>query len=311
MHRSGDGLAKRGETRVIRSMTGYGHAAFAVEGIGFEAEVRSVNHRHLDVRVRLPHGLAAFEGEVRQLVAANLDRGKVDLTIRTVSGDTPSESVALDLAAAEQYLRAAQRLRDDNGVPGELDVRGLLGLPGVARVVERKLPEENVRRVLGEGVAAALAGLASMRAAEGEALDRELRGRLDRIDALVVSVGARASEVQVIVRDRLRKRAEQLREETGLLDDARLHQEVVWAADRLDITEETVRLQSHTAQFRAILGAAGPGEPAGRRLEFLLQEMGREGNTIGSKGSDAPIAHQVVELKTELERLREQVLNVE
>ena len=311
MHRSGDGLAKRGETRVIRSMTGYGHAAFAVEGIGFEAEVRSVNHRHLDVRVRLPHGLAAFEGEVRQLVAANLDRGKVDLTIRTVSGDTPSESVALDLAAAEQYLRAAQRLRDDNGVPGELDVRGLLGLPGVARVVERKLPEENVRRVLGEGVAAALAGLASMRAAEGEALDRELRGRLDRIDALVVSVGARASEVQVIVRDRLRKRAEQLRDETGLLDDARLHQEVVWAADRLDITEETVRLQSHTAQFRAILTAAGPGEPAGRRLEFLLQEMGREGNTIGSKGSDAPIAHQVVELKTELERLREQVLNVE
>lgn len=296
---------------MIRSMTGYGHAAFAVEGIGFEAEVRSVNHRHLDVRVRLPHGLAAFEGEVRQLVAANLDRGKVDLTIRTVSGDTPSESVALDLAAAEQYLRAAQRLRDDNGVPGELDVRGLLGLPGVARVVERKLPEENVRRVLGEGVAAALAGLASMRAAEGEALDRELRGRLDRIDALVVSVGARASEVQVIVRDRLRKRAEQLREETGLLDDARLHQEVVWAADRLDITEETVRLQSHTAQFRAILTAAGPGEPAGRRLEFLLQEMGREGNTIGSKGSDAPIAHQVVELKTELERLREQVLNVE
>ncbi len=292
-------------------MTGYGHAAFAVEGIGFEVEVRSVNHRHLDARVRLPHGLAAFEAEVRQQVTANLDRGKVDLTVRSVSGDTPSESVALDLAAAEQYLRAAQRLRDDHGVPGELDVRGLLGLPGVARVVERKLPEENVRRVLQEGVVAALAGLASMRAAEGEALDRELRGRLARIDALVESIAARSGEVQIVVRDRLRKRAEQLREETGLLDDARLHQEVVWAADRLDITEETVRLQSHTAQFRSILDSAGPGEPAGRRLEFLLQEMGREGNTIGSKGSDAPIAHQVVELKTELERLREQVLNVE
>jgi len=296
---------------VIRSMTGYGHATFAVEGIGFEVEVRSVNHRHLDVRVRLPHGLAVFEAEVRQQVAAKLDRGKVDLTIRSVSGDTPSESVALDLAAAEQYLRAARRLRDDHGVPGELDVRGLLGLPGVARVVERKLPEENVRRVLSEGVVAALGGLASMRAAEGEALDRELRGRLDRIDALVESVAVRAGEVQIVVRERLRKRAEQLREETGLLDDARLHQEVVWAADRLDITEETVRMKSHTAQFRSILGSAGPGEPAGRRLEFLLQEMGREGNTIGSKGADAPIAHQVVEVKTELERLREQVLNVE
>jgi len=296
---------------MIRSMTGYGHATFAVEGIGFEVEVRSVNHRHLDVRVRLPHGLAAFESELRQLVASQLDRGKVDLTIRGVSGDTPSESVALDLAAAEQYLRAARQLRDDHGIPGELDVRGLLGLPGVARVVERRLPEERVRSVLAEGVVAALGGLASMRAAEGGALDRELRGRLDRIDALVVTIAARAIEVQRAVRERLRKRAEQLREETGLLDDARLHQEVVWAADRLDITEETVRLQSHTAQFRAILESAGPGEPAGRRLEFLLQEMGREGNTIGSKGSDAPIAHQVVELKTELERLREQVMNVE
>ena len=296
---------------MIRSMTGYGHATFAVEGVGFEVEVRSVNHRHLDLRVRLPHGLAVFESELRQSVAGQLDRGKVDLSIRGVSGDTPSESVALDLTAAEQYLRAARQLRDDHGIPGELDVRGLLGLPGVARVVERRLPEERVRSVLAEGVSAALGGLASMRAAEGEALDRELRGRLDRIDALVDSIAARATDVQRAVRERLRKRAEQLRDETGLLDEARLHQEVVWAADRLDITEETVRLQSHTAQFRAILDSAGPGAPAGRRLEFLLQEMGREGNTIGSKGSDAPIAHQVVELKTELERLREQVLNVE
>lgn len=296
---------------MIRSMTGYGHATFDVEGVGFEVEVRSVNHRHLDARVRLPHGLAAFENEVRQQLAAQLDRGKVDLNVRSVTGETASESVALDLAAAEQYLRAAQRLRDEHGVPGELDVRGLLGLPGVARVVERTLPEESVRAALGGGVAAALAGLASMRAAEGAALDRELRGRLARIDALVASIGERAVDVQRSVRERLRKRAEQLRDETGLLDDARLHQEVVWSADRLDITEETVRLTSHTAQFRAILESAGPGEPAGRRLEFLLQEMGREGNTIGSKGSDAPIAHQVVELKTELERLREQVLNVE
>ncbi len=292
-------------------MTGYGHATFAVDGIGFEVEVRSVNHRHLDARVRLPHGLAVFEAELRQRVAGQLDRGKVDLAIRGVSGDTPSESVALDLTAAEQYLRAARQLRDDHGIPGELDVRGLLGLPGVARVVERRLPEDRVRSALAEGVGAALGGLASMRAAEGEALDRELRGRLERIDALVVSIAARATEVQRAVRERLRKRAEQLRDETGLLDEARLHQEVVWAADRLDITEETVRLQSHTAQFRSILDSAGPGAPAGRRLEFLLQEMGREGNTIGSKGSDAPIAHQVVELKTELERLREQVLNVE
>ena len=292
-------------------MTGFGHARFEVEGAAFETEVRSVNHRHLDARVRLPHGLAVFESEVRQLVAERLDRGKVDLSVHAAAGAPSGDSIALDLGAAEQYLRAARELREKHGVTGELDVRGLLGLPGVARVVERALPEESVRQVLHAGVRAALDGLMAMRAAEGASLDRELRGRLARVESGVVAVEARAGDVQQAVRERLRKRSEQLREETGLLDEARLHQEIVFAADRLDITEETVRLRSHVAQFRAILDAAGPGEPAGRRLEFLLQEMGREVNTIGSKGNDAPIAHHVVELKTELERLREQVQNVE
>ena len=296
---------------MIRSMTGFGHARFEVDGAGFEIEVRSVNHRHLDVRVRLPHGLAAFENEVRQLVAERVDRGKVDLGVRTGASTPSGDAVALDLAAAEEYLRAARALRERHGIGGELDVAALLGLPGVARVVERELPEEAVRRALAGAIREALDGLGAMRAAEGASLDRELRGRLARMETLVAEVESRAGEVQRAVRERLRKRAEQLREETGLLDEARLHQEIVFAADRLDITEETVRLRSHTGQFRAILDAARPGDPAGRRLDFLLQEMGREVNTIGSKGNDAPIAHHVVELKTELERLREQVQNVE
>lgn len=296
---------------MIRSMTGFGHARFEVAGAAFEIEVRSVNHRHLDVRLRLPHGLGAFENDVRQRVAERIDRGKVDLSVHAAAGAPTGDAVALDLGAAEQYLRAARVLRDEHGVPGELDVRGLLGLPGVARVVERELPEEGLRNALAAGLRAALDGLGTMRAAEGASIDRDLRARLARIGAVVVEVEARAEDVQRAVRERLRKRADQLREETGLLDEARLHQEVVFAADRLDITEETVRLASHAAQFRAILDAAGPGEPAGRRLDFLLQEMGREVNTIGSKGNDAPIAHHVVELKTELERLREQVQNIE
>ena len=296
---------------MIRSMTGFGHARFEVDGAAFEVEVRSVNHRHLDVRIRVPHGLSAFESDVRQLVAERLDRGKVDLSVSAAAGTPTGDAVTLDLGAAEQYLRAARELRERHGVGGELDVRGLLGLPGVARVVERELPEEGLRRALGEGARAALDGLGAMRAAEGASLDRELRGRLERMETRVAEVETRAGDVQRAVRERLRKRTEQLREETGLLDEARLHQEIVFAADRLDITEETVRLRSHAAQFRSILDGAGPGAPAGRRLDFLLQEMGREVNTIGSKGNDAPIAHHVVELKAELERLREQVQNVE
>jgi uncharacterized protein (TIGR00255 family) len=292
-------------------MTGYGHAPCEVDGAAFEVELRSVNHRHLDVKARLPRGLAGFESELRAQVAERLARGKVDLNVRTTAGAAPADTVELDLAAAARYLAAARALREQHGVGGELDVASLLALPGVARVVERELGEDAVRTALGAALGAALDSLVAMREREGEALDRELRGRLDRLDTLVRDVEARAVQVQRAVRDRLRKRAEQLREETGLLDEARLHQEVVWAADRLDITEECVRLRSHVAQFRALLDAAGPGQPAGRRLDFLLQEMGREANTIGSKSADAPIAHQVVDLKTELERIREQVQNVE
>ena len=150
-----------------------------------------------------------------------------------------------------------------------------------------------------------------MRAREGGSIARDLLQRIERVAELTDEIEERSGEVQVWARERLRKRARQLESETGLLDDARLHQEVVLAADRLDVSEEIVRLRSHVDQFRSVADAGGVGNPVGRRLEFLLQEFGREANTIGSKGSDAPIAHEIVELKTEIERLREQVQNVE
>jgi len=296
---------------VIRSMTGYGHASFEVDGVGFEVEVRSVNHRHVDVRARLPRGLAAFEGDVRGWIAERLARGKVDASVRATSGAAPAETVELDLGAAERYLRASRELAERHGVPGTLDLQGLLSLPGVARLVERELPEAALRSALAGAIGSALDSLEAMRAAEGAALDRELRARLAHVGSLVEAAAARSGEVQVAVRERLRKRAEALRDEAGGLDPGRLHQEVVWAADRLDVTEEVVRLRSHAAQFRALLEGAGPRAPAGRRLDFLLQEMAREANTIGSKASDAPIAHLVVDVKAELERIREQVQNVE
>jgi uncharacterized protein (TIGR00255 family) len=296
---------------MIRSMTGFGHACFEVERAGFEVEIRSVNHRHLDVKARLPRGLAAFENEVRAQATERLGRGKVDISVRTTPGAVLADTVELDLSVAERYLAAARTLRERHGVAGELEVASLLSLPGVARVAEPQLAEEELRGALRAALATALDSLEAMRTAEGVAIDRDLRERLQRIEALLTDVESRAGEVERSVRDRLRKRAEQLRDETGILDDARLHQEVVWAADRLDVSEECVRLRSHVAQFLALLDGADARQPAGRRLDFLLQEMGREANTIGSKSADAPIAHQVVELKTEIERVREQVQNIE
>ena len=157
----------------------------------------------------------------------------------------------------------------------------------------------------------ALDGLLAMRVREGEAIARDLLQRVARVSELSLEIEERSGQVQERARERLRKRARQLESETGVLDEARLHQEVVLAADRLDISEEIVRLRSHVEQFRSVAEAGGAGSPVGRRLEFLLQELGREANTMGSKAADAPVAHRVVELKAELERLREQVLNVE
>lgn len=296
---------------MILSMTGFGQVDLDVEGVLFGLEVRTLNHRHLDVSVRLPRGCSAFEPEIRAAVQERLSRGKVDVTMRDLSGRGASDQVSLDWNALEQYLEAGTELERRGAVRGGWDARTLLGLPGVARLVERELPAETLRAALLGALSTALDSVEAMRAAEGAKLDTELRTRIQRIDALGAQVEARAGDVQTAVRERLRKRTEQLRDETGLLDEARLHQEIVFAADRLDVTEEVVRLRTHTEHFRTLMEEAGPGRAVGRRFEFLLQEIGREVNTIGSKGGDAPIAHLVVELKSEVERVREQVQNIE
>ncbi len=292
-------------------MTGFGRASFAVGDLAFDVELRSVNHRYLDARVKLPRLLAGFEADARARLQARLDRGKVDLSVTSPGGAGPAPRLEIDLEAVHQYLRAARGLRENEGVGGEIEVAGLLALPGVARFVEPELSADALREGLLRAVDAALEAADAMRAREGEALLRDLLERLGRVEGLVRDVEERSEVVQQGVRERLRRRAEQLRQEVGIVDEARLHQEIVIAADRLDVAEELVRLRSHVLQFRRILDEAGPGKPVGRRLDFLLQEFGREANTIGSKASDGPVAHTIVELKTEIERLREQVQNLE
>jgi uncharacterized protein (TIGR00255 family) len=292
-------------------MTGFGRASLRLASLGFDVEVRSVNHRHLDARVRVPRILSVCEADLRARIQQRIDRGKVDLIIATSDDSSVSARVDVDRGVAVEYGRVARELGSIDGVEGSLTVDTLIGLPGVTRLAEPEFPADELLDALLGGADRALDALVAMRASEGKAIERDLLLRLDRVETLTDSIEQRSELVGVAVRDRLRKRTEQLRLETGLLDEARLHQEIVIAADRLDVTEEIVRLRSHIEQFREIVQAAGVGVPVGRRLEFLLQEFGREANTIGSKGSDAPIAHEVVELKAELERIREQVQNIE
>lgn len=296
---------------MIRSMTGFGRAPFAVEGVRFDVEVRCLNSRHLDVSVRLPRMLAFVEADVRALVQKSFARGKADVSVTLSSGASPLPRLDLDLGAAAQIVAAARELAARHDLPQNLGVAELLALPSVARVVEMELAPEALRGALLPAVRLALEAADAMRRTEGASLEAELRSRLARVLALAAALEERADVVQAAVRERLRRRSEQLQSDTGLDLEARLAHEIVLAADRLDVTEEIVRLRSHVEQFTAILDGRDAGEPAGRRLEFLLQELSREANTVGSKGADAPVAHRVVELKTELERLREQVLNVE
>jgi len=295
---------------VIHSMTGFGRAKGEAAGVTIEVEARSVNHRHLDLRIRLPQSLSERESSLRQHVQSALSRGKVDVVVSLVAEGAGS-TLEIDEEMAAGYVEASRRLQREYALEGALDVSSLMGLPGVTRLVETVADAESLYGPAGEAVATAIEALISMRATEGAALASELEGRLATIDELSARFEARAEEVVEVARQRLRKRAEQIQRDVGILDEARLHQEIVIAADRLDITEELVRLRSHVEQFRETLASAGPGAPVGRRLDFLLQELGREANTVGSKASDAPLAQDVVELKTELERIREQVQNIE
>lgn len=296
---------------MTQSMTGFGGATFRVGDAAFDVEVRSVNHRHLDARVRVPRLLSPLEPGLRARIQERFDRGKFDCSISTPDGASTTQQLVVDREAAREYLRAAREIAAEEGVGGELSVADLLSLPGVSRFTEPSLSLEELRSSAHEALDRALDALAAMRGAEGAALARDLQERLDRVGHLSGELEGRAGTVQEAVRERLRRRARQLEADTGLLDEARLHQEVTLAAERLDINEEIVRLRSHVDQFRKTLEESGPGRPVGRRLEFLLQELSREANTIGSKGADAPIAHLIVDLKTELERMREQVQNVE
>jgi uncharacterized protein (TIGR00255 family) len=299
---------------MIHSMTGFGRSRFEVAGRNFDIEIRSVNHRHIDMRVRLPRFLAEGESLVKSMIQKGVGRGKVDVVIAPSSQSaelSAASVVQVDEALADRYLAAARSLARRGDLKTELDVSTLMTLPGVTKLAEVSVESEELEEVLRKGVREALDALVEMRALEGEGLSREIMGRLDVIEKLVEGLSDRAGQVLEAAKERFRKRTEQIRQETGLLDEARLHQEIVIAADRLDITEELVRLRSHIEQFRGVLGGGREEGPVGRRLDFLLQEFGREANTVGSKGSDASIAHQGVELKSEIERIREQVQNIE
>jgi uncharacterized protein (TIGR00255 family) len=296
---------------MIRSMTGYGEAELDTDVGRLRAEIRTVNHRHFSLNLRLARSLERFEPQVRDWVRALLPRGHVNCSLRLEVGGGADDGtpLRLDEGKARQYLRLLQALKEQLGVPGEVDL-ALLARFGELIVAdddtEAAVPDPDAVRRVTEAAASAAVG---MREQEGRRLWDDLEQRLLGIERALTRIAELAPDRLVIERDRMRRVVTELLEGVPV-DEDRIAREIAFLAERWDISEELVRLRSHIELFRASLGDAAP-VPVGKRLSFLTQEMNRETNTIGSKANDAAIEHQVIAIKDEIERLREQVENVE
>lgn len=289
------------------SMTGFGRGEVTTEVGTIVVEMKTVNHRYLDIAIRAPKEFNALEENLRNIIRQALARGRVDVFVRFTPSLEQAPTVTVNLPLAKAYVAQVQTLQQETELSGQLTPRDLLELPQVVRLDEPFLDPELLRVPLVEVTQTALAKLTEMREQEGVRLVTDMRERLEALAELLTAVAARSPEVVAEYRQKLTLRLQDMLPE-GVLDEARLAQEVAMLADRACITEETVRLRSHFAQFESLLRRQ---EAVGRQLDFLVQEMNREINTIGSKANDAKIAQIVVEMKSELEKIREQTQNIE
>ena len=292
---------------LIKSMTGYGRAVETVNGREFTVELRSVNNRYLDCSVRLPRMLSFAEDAVKQAVKASVSRGKVDvfISLRSEAGD--EVVVNLNKAVLEGYLTAMRQMVTEYGVQDDISVSAVSRLPEVFSVEKPQVDEEQLQKDLLQVVAKALEGYDAMRCTEGAALDKDLRSRGETILELVSQVEAGNGQTVIDYRARLEAKLKEVLANTAI-DESRILTEAAIFADKVAVDEETVRLRSHLQQMNSMLTGGGA---IGRKLDFLLQEMNREANTIGSKCTDVRLARIVVDIKAELEKIREQTQNIE
>ena len=292
---------------MIRSMTGYGKKDDTSKQAGVTVEIRSVNHRFLEVAVRAPRSLAQLEDQIRKAVQQHCLRGRVDVSVSVHNSGNGLKAVTIDHALAKQYHIALKQLQKALGMRGTLDISLLAGFRDIVSLTDQPVDAGQLSKTVLRVLGGAVKDLDGMRRREGEALAKDLAIHLDAIRTAKTAVAKKAPVLAQEAFDRMKTRVQALLH-GEVPDHARLLQELALYADRSDLSEELVRLESHMLQFDQTLGSK---ESVGKTLEFILQEMGREVNTIGSKANDADIAALVVRMKAELEKLREQVQNVE
>jgi uncharacterized protein (TIGR00255 family) len=292
-----------------RSMTGYGRGEARVGELSVTAEIRSVNHRFLDLHVRCPSKYMEWEVRMRSILRDSLKRGKVDLFLGVRDGGKAGTGVRVDRELLTSFLAEAERIREEHRLEMNLSIRDLLGIPDLfAFAPDEKDPANAGWEVAEQAVRQAVSMLVEAREVEGERMRTAIGESVRRLESIAGAIFSLAAENKDLAVARFRERIEYLAGEVGT-DPARLFQEAAYLADRLDVTEECERMASHLASLTELLRS--PGGPVGKRFDFLLQELFRELNTTANKSAHAGISERVVEAKTEMEKVREQIQNVE
>jgi uncharacterized protein (TIGR00255 family) len=293
---------------MVRSMTGFGRGTFSDNGKEFTVEIKTVNHRYIDFYIKMPRQIGYLEERVREVASKSLIRGKVDIFISFEDRSDNSRSVTLDEPLASAYIQAVEKLKAKYGLKDDLSVSLISRFPDVLRIEKNEDDEEHLWSVLSKALDLAIESLLQMREKEGNELRNSLLQKADYMETIISDISARSPQVVVEYKQKLESRIKELLNQQTV-DENRIALEVAIFADRCGIDEELVRLGSHLTQLRDILNLKR--QPVGRKLDFLVQEINREINTIGSKSNDISITKNVLELKSETEKIREQIQNME
>lgn len=292
---------------MLKSMTGYGRQESLTAGKKILVEIRSVNQRFTDYSIKLPRHLAFLEEKVRSFASEKITRGKVDIYISVENYEEADKSIILNSALAKNYIDTLQQLRDEFNLHDDISVMNVARYTELFKTERKEEDQDEIWKAVKEVMAEALEAFVAMREREGERIEKDLTERIEYMKTLAIKIDERSPQTVADYKERLYTKIKELLEDRDI-DEGRVLTEVAIFADKVAVNEETVRLGSHFEEFYNILNS---GEAAGRKLDFLIQEINREVNTIGSKAQDIEIAKMVVELKGEIEKLREQIQNIE
>lgn len=292
---------------MIRSMTGYGKQSLNVEKREYQVEIKSVNHRYLDINIKLPKSISYLEDTIKKEISAKIKRGKIDVFITFENNSQEGKNITINKELAKLYIEQLKELAQEEKILNNIEVMDIAKLPDIL-IVKNDEDDEKIQNELIEVVQGAISKIIEMKNIEGNKIEQDLLQRIDKIENKIVEISAKSTGLIEEYVVKLEKRIKEILK-TEELDKSRLAQEVVIYADKCSIEEEVTRLKSHIYQFRNLI--SNNNETIGKKLDFLIQEMNRETNTIGSKANNLEITNGVIDIKTELEDIREQIQNIE